>query len=437
MAAALTGGLLGLGMLQAMRTSGTTQASAAPLRINGGSSRPLSGISRSGLEATPDKSPTPLFGVLNAQEQDLPADTNAGLRLAMVNIGWNLWEPNQGGFSASYMQQQVAKVKSYQRDGWTVAVDVGLQFPPAWALTLPAGDLTSQTGSLSGTADFEFSEPERLAASAYITSVVGALPNIRYYRIGLSQYGELLYPAAPADQWWSFNTTAQGTALGLPPGVTSTPLPGWIPGTPTWNGKDVTPAMVTTWYNWYLGALINAHDWEITSFREAGYSGYLQYVTPGTGAIPYFYNARLANDLAAEAYDPFNTLNTGAVWWRVFAALPHKNAVVDISSVDDGSGSPANNGCTPSDSAVRYRTSPNLIINWSDTRWLTYLAQSNNMPVMGENAGDTSATSLPTVMNLTGSCHLIALQWAFDSDLSSPSSYITLSQYAQAARSFR
>ena len=74
--------------------------------------------------------------------------------------------------------------------------------------------------------------------------------------------------------------------------------------------------------------------------------------------------------------DPYYTMNTGAVWWDVLPQLPLTGAVVDISSVGDGSGDPVNNVCQASDSSVNYTSQPSAIQSWSATRWLSLSRRS-------------------------------------------------------------
>jgi hypothetical protein len=384
------------------------------------------------ISKTPTKTSSTMFGVLAADPDYLSADTAAGLRLAMINIGWDEWEPEQGSFDDAYISQQAATVAEYLSAGWTVAVDVGLQSPPSWALGLPYGQLVDQDGNSSGTPDYEFSEAVRAAATTYISSVVSSLTGVSYYRIGLSTSGEMLYPPVSDNQWWAFSPLAQGSASGLPAGVGVAPMPGWVPGSTTWDGEAVTQAMVQSWYDWYLGALINAHTWEIDSFRQAGYQGLLQYVMPGVGAVPSLYQQSIAGELAPNPDDPYNTMNTGAVWWDVLPQLPLTGAVVDISSVGDGSGDPVNNVCQASDSSVDYTSQPSVIESWSATRWLTYLAGLNHLPVMGENPGNITPAELPAIMSQVQACHLTALQWAWDYTLNESGPYVSLSDYAQA-----
>ncbi len=361
--------------------------------------------------ATPP--PAPLLGVLAANPVYLPRDGAAGVRLATLNLSWGLWEPGPAVVSASYKSEVVAAAVAYRAAGWEVAVDVGLQQPPGWVLGLPGGHLEDQHGVLSQTADFEFSRAVRAAAVSYIDEVVRSLGPVRYYRVGLSENGETYYPDTSDSGWWAFGP-AQQAAGDLPSGVGASPLQGWVPGDPVWMGKAVTRREVTAWYRWYFGAMVNAHAWEMATFRAAGFSETLELVMPGMGALPSVYQDRLRNDLANDpALDPYSTMNNGAVWWKFLDELPSlANTVVDVSSVYDQSGTPRGNVCEPSDNSVAY-TDPQ-ISRWSDTRWLTYLADKHQLAVMGENPGDTPASDLPGIRRLVHACGLIAIQWAWE-----------------------
>lgn len=378
----------------------------------------------------------PVFGVLQADPRWLKADTAAGLRLAMVNVYWNEWEPAEGRFDHRYARQVKHTLDQYRAAGWQVAVDIGLQTPPRWVLRLPSGALTDQNGTRSG-ADFEFSQQVRAVADRYISEVVHALGTIQYYRVGLSDHGEAKYPDVSGDGWWAFDPTAQGGAPGLPPDVGVTPMPGWVPGNASYHGRPVTAREVATWYGWYFGALVNADGWEISAYRSAGYTGELELVVPGTGATPAIYDYRIAHGLApAPAMDSYRTMNTGSVWWKLLAELPDlKGVVVDISSVYDQSGIPRGNLCMPADRRVNFTTSRQPY-TWSDTRWLTYLAGLHHLPVMGENPGNTPSSDLPGIMALVRSCGLSALQWAFEPQLHG-GTYTSLDQLGRAIADFR
>jgi hypothetical protein len=396
-------------------------------------------------------SANPLFGVLGADAYHYPgnltADADAGLDLAVINIGWDDWEPTQPTEGASpvfdqdYISAVEGDVAQYRADGFAVVIDVGLQYAPGWVSSLADGQLEDQNGDLSTSADFEYSQAVRTAATAYIDDVVGTLCGISSYRVGLSASGEMLYPEAPDDQWWAYTASAQGDDPGdLPSTVTASPMPGWVPGHTTWDNATVTTSQVQGWYDWYLGALTDAHLWEITTFRQAGFNGTLEYVMPGLGALPDLYQARINDNLADETYDPVHTMNTGAVWWEVLPDLPTADAVVDISSVDDTSGAPEGNACQTADATVELSTGTNAFDDWSDTRYLSYLANRAGIPTVGENPGqadDTSPSALSNIMALVSSCGLTGLQYAFDDTLnddgtSASSGSATVDEYAAA-----
>ena len=192
------------------------------------------------------------------------------------------------------------------------------------------------------------------AGSAYITNVVAALGAVSYYTIGISQHSEAIYPTTSSNQWWAFNQSAQG-GTGRPAGEAATPLPGWVPGTATWHGEQLTNAQVQAWYAWYQGGLVNAVAWEIRTIRAAGFDGNLELQLPGDGANPWVYTNRVMADLAPESYDAYDTLNAGAVYQVLLARLPDLAGVVmDVTSVGDESGTPADNACQSSDAAVLY-----------------------------------------------------------------------------------
>ena len=381
--------------------------------------------------------PAMTLGVMEADPQWMSADQAAGVREAMINIDWSQWQPQAGVTDSTYVAQQVATADQYRANGWTVAVDIGLQAPPAWALALTDGQLVDQNGNPSGSADYEYSAAVRHAASAYIASVVAAMGPVSSYRIGLGGAGEMMYPDAPNNQWWAYSASAQHGGADLPAGLAPSPMPGWLPGASTWGGATVTSGQVASWYGWYYGALVNALAWEINSFRAAGYAGGLQLLMPGDGAVPALYNQQLAADLAPSAADAYHTMNTGTVWWRLLPDLASQvslaNTSVDITSVYDGSGSPRGNACSATDGSTALASADPWQSGWSDTRWLTYLAHRQGLPVMGENPGNTAPADVSPTISLARSCGLTGLQWAWDYQLHSGSSTVaSLSQLATA-----
>jgi hypothetical protein len=362
------------------------------------------------------------IGVLLADEQRIDTDKKAGVRLAVFELRWDKWQPSSGTggvgvTDAAYRAAMMTKADHYRAAGYKVALDLGLQHAPAWVLNMPNGQLRAQTGQLSGSANYVFNAAVRDAAAGYMSDVIASMGSIAYARIGLSQAGETLYPEAPTGQWWGFDDLAQGRAAGRPASIPAPPMPGWVPGTATWNGQPVSQAQVQAWYDWYLGASVDAHAWQIASLRRAGYNGELQLVMPGNGANYWVYTHRLSSLLAEQSYDGFHTMNTAAVWPEFLSRLPDRRGlVVDVSSVADGGGGTTNAACTPADSTVDYRTDRS-VDNWSSVRWLSYLAAKNGLPITGENPGNSSAATMSTAFSLMASCQLRGLMWAWDFQL--------------------
>jgi hypothetical protein len=373
----------------------------------------------------------PMFGILEADAAFMTSDAAAGACFATINLDWAKWESAPGMINTAYRAAMEREAAEYRASGWVLAVDAGLQEAPSWVLELPGGQLIDQYGVRSGTADFEFSAAVRAAAAIYMRDVVKSMGHVAYYRIGLSESGETLYPHVVDNGWWAYGP-ALGVGTKLPAGVGRSPLPGWVPGSPEWRGQAVDLAEVTAWYDWYFSAMVDAHAWEMATYRRDGFTGELELVIPGTGALPANYGRRLSEDLAPNAgIDFYSTMNTGAVWWKFLDDLPSlRNAVLDISSVYDGSGSPRGNVCNHADSTVA-DTDPQ-IVDWSDTRWLTYLATKHHIAVMGENPGNTPAEDLSGISALVRNCHLVALQWAWDYTLHGNDGSATLQQVAGA-----
>lgn len=372
-----------------------------------------------------------VLGVLDAVPAYRRADAAAGIHLAMIGVSWASWEPRVGVTDARYRRRIRGEVAGYRRAGWQVAVDPGLQYPPAWAARLPGALLVGAGGGTASALDFEWSAAVRTQVARYLRQLVAALGRVRYYRVGLNEHGEAHYPDTASGQWWAFGPGPQGRAPGqLPAGTRPTPMPGWVPGQAHWRGRPVSAGAVARWYGWYFAAMVGALRWEIASYRRAGFGGQLQLVVPGTGALPALYTNALAHDLRPTLPDGSWTIETGAVWWKLLADLGGvQGLVLDISSVGDESGDPRGNACRAGDSRLPLRDP--AIVNWSDTRWLSYLARRHGMPVVGENPGNTPAADLPMILRLATSCHLRALQWAWDAQLRQPGT-ADLAQLQQA-----
>lgn len=367
------------------------------------------------------------FGTVGSELSHASSDQAAGMMFATVTVGWNMWEPSAGQYSASWADYIRSEIRGFESKGLQVIVEVGLQYTPSWVLDLPQGQLVNQNGQKSGTPNYEWNPTVQNDMYKFVKSVVNGLGPVHplAYRIGLSNSGEMLYANNSAGSWWAFNADAQS----------SSPMPGWVPGQTTWNGTPVTSAQVHAWYSWYLFGLVNAEHAEINAIRDAGYTGHLLLVMPGDGTTPSEYHKRLAADLGdASTLDTYGTMDTGAVWWLQLRMLNGWDALgggdfVDVSSVGDSTGFGA---CQTSDTSLTLAQADPWVSHWDDTRWLSYLARINGLGVVGENPGGQTASQLSAIVDLARSCGFNGFFWQNDASLYAGGTGASLSDYASA-----
>lgn len=387
----------------------------------------------------------PTFGVLEADAAHTAADAAGGVKLAMIELSWASWEPTQGTFDSTYKSSVLSQMAGYQAVGIQVGFVVGLHHNPSWVTSLTNGAYVDQNGVSTGLGgggpypNLVFSTQVRAAATAYLNDVVATLgtTGVAYYRLGVGENGECYYPDTNGEQWWAFDAAAQSTGGSLlPAGVGANPLIGWIQGNSTYSGGTVTPTLATAWYNWYAGALINCLEWQISTFRAAGYAGQIQAPLAGGGTGPFIIGFRENLLLAAQTgYDPFFTVNTVAAWHLITPALAayDANITIDSTSVGGGDGSPANNISQPGDLTVTLANADPWVSAWSAVRWVAYLAALAGCPLIGETANNNvTTTALPTVVNVAQGCGVKALLWLTDDSLYVGGSVAMLAQVAPA-----
>lgn len=345
------------------------------------------------------------LGVLNGQIAHISTDAAAGFTLVEIEIGWNGWEPSNGSFDAGYKALALSTVQQYKAAGYQVIISAGLFSPAAWVLGL--GQYVDQFGASSGSPNWN-SSTVLAVAQTYLNDLVSTLgTNVNAYRIGLSPSGEMGYPSTNTNQWWAFDTTAQA----------SCPMPGWIPGTATYLGNAVTPTQATAWYQWYLGLLNTAHAWEVTAHRSAGWAGSVTYNINGVGFTPTLYDAAM-NAILAQNVFWTPVANIGVAWDKVISTLPLSNAVVNCTSMYDGSGVPLNNASASGDSSVSLASADPTVSHWSAARWIAYLARAAGFTsIICESVGNDPnqmASQVAGTMAQAFGCGVDAILWAND-----------------------
>jgi hypothetical protein len=241
--------------------------------------------------------------------------------------------------------------------------------------------------------------------------------------------------------WWAFDALAQASGgTGLPAGVGACPMRGWVPGTSTFGGSPVTVAMATSWWDWYMGAVNNAHQWEIAAHQATGWNGCVMLVVPGQGESPALLSNRLGQLLGPSTIFATDFEANIAAYWPslISACATPANTVVDISSVLDGSGNSTGGGVNNSSEAGDQLapltggsgSADPYYSGWSSVRWLAYLAGKRGVRCLGENPGDDGvhftqglATQVSAAMKQARKCGLYALMWANDTSMAAGSAH--------------
>jgi hypothetical protein len=419
-------------------TAGATSASAA-FQVITPTPSPTA-IPASTVTSIPTPSPTAgssyVFGTLLTDQSKATQEYAANVRVVELELGWDLYEPQDGVFSTTYSGQARTKLQAFQAAGLKVVLGVGLQYPPSWVFNYANSHYVNQFGSLSGEVNLTFNQALRLKAEQYIAKVAQDLGPTNFWAIRIGSGGsiESVYPDEQADGihsngYWGYDAAAQGGA-GLPPMLVRTPFPGWLPGQTTYNAQAFTISQVQRWYDWYLGAMVDGINWQVNAYKADGYTGYLQVLMSGLGSRPDDYVTGINNRLNGTG-DGNLTMGRAAVWNKVVDALAtRQNVVIYVSSMADGSGS--NDLCQSSDASVAL--SDPSIDYWSATRWISYNANRYGMLKTGENPGYSPTigygkTMMQTAAQQMQACRFQGLMWAHDVNLYDGTSGVTLIDY--------
>jgi hypothetical protein len=378
---------------------------------------------------TPTPSATYLFGTLLTDPSRSAQEYAAGVRVVELELGWDNYEPQDGVFNGTYVSQMRQRLATMRAAGLKVVLGAGLQYPPSWAYSYPNSRYVNQFGGTSRELNLTFNATLRAKAQQYLARLQADFDLNSFWavRVGAGGNGETLYPADNGDgintnAYWAFDPTAQA----------SSPFPGWEPGQTTYAGRSFTTTDVRTWYDWYVGSLVNGVDWQLTTYRNLGFTGFLQVLLPGQGTRPLDYEKAIAGYLNG-AGDGNRTMSRGAAWDRVIAKIHDKrNVVAYVSSLADGSGS--DDVCESTDASVAL-TAPEIGL-WSAARWVSYLANQYGLPKNGENPGPSDTNSYGTTMlgqavAQMKACGFQGLMWAHDPDLYSSTSGISLADYSK------
>lgn len=369
------------------------------------------------------------FGTLLSDPSHAADLVGKGVRRVHLELGWNLYEPQAGRFSAAYSAELRARIGRWRELGLRITLGPGLQYPPDWALALPGARYIDQNGRRASELNLVFAQAVRERAAAYLARIHRDLDLNTFdaIRIGAGGNIELLYPDSRGqNRYWAYDVGAQGGA-GRVASVAPCPFPGWQPGQGT-----ITMAQADEWYAWYLDALADAARWQAEQCRTLGYAGRVEVLMPGVGTRPGQLEREIAARFAgsAERY----TTPRGAAWHLLIARLHDlPGLVIYCSSAADGSG---DDDVTSADDRLVPLDDPRTE-RWSAARWLSYNADRYGLRKSGENPGRSDTNAYGRVMLDRALAQMVAgewegFYWAHETELYDPASGITAADYAAA-----
>jgi len=360
----------------------------------------------------------PLIGSLQMTPARAVADRQAGITVAVLSVSWDRLEPEAGKWSLDAVAKLRGEIAAFRAAGMQISLDLGLQYPPAWVFTLPDSRFKNQYGDAyagdnPGSNGFNtvFVQANRDRVASYVARFFQEFgTDFQSVRLGWGYYGELTFPlhrfnAKPAGMersncYWGFDDLAQGRKPGLPPGIPACPVAGWNPGDPSPSGE------AGTFLDWYLGAMQNFHDWQISLVRKQ-FPGRLCMMYPSWGIRPGWKEAAVAGGLAgATAPERNGEIPRGYDFARFIQGIRDPEVVVYCTWIDAAT--------SPAD--ADHGTDPAA---WSPVRYLSALAREHRpaLAVWGENTGPGRKAALDLSFRRAQDCGLLGLVWAFDPQL--------------------
>ena len=329
--------------------------------------------------------------LLQPDPADALAYARAGVGRVTLELGWDAYEPAPGVLNTTYLDQRLAEARVYQASGIQVVLDLGLQYPPSWAWSLPGGTrFVNQFGDTwhGGIGDNPINAVWNRAARQAQARAVRELAHYTAgtsfvaVRVGGLLSGELRLPPSKYNgrtgSLWAFDPSA----------LASSPLPSYRPG-------KGTTAAAARWLDWYLQSLTDYQDWLTTTVYDAFPATAIDVLLPGWGLRPgdaqAAAGARLRPAAVAATGD---SLSSAVDWSRQVAALAgtHLPVVLTTTWVD-----------APSYGLSTHDMAP--------VEYLARLAAPRQMAVGGENTGGGNATTLSWSLQQARRLGLTQIAW--------------------------
>ncbi|HUC20499.1 MAG TPA: hypothetical protein VMR98_03345 [Candidatus Polarisedimenticolaceae bacterium] len=355
--------------------------------------------------------PGHLYGTLQSSVQRMHTSFAAGVRVVTLEAGWDEYEPSPGNFNTAYAAGLQKQLAAFRSRGMLVVLDPGLQYAPQWVLNEPNGRYVNQYGDAyidtalgRNIANLVFNQRQRDYADNYLRRIMSDLGggNIYAVRLGGVWNNELQYPQqnwnGHTNSYWGYDAMAQGHVPGLAYGMPVSPVPGWIPGTPSANHSSA--AAFTAWY---FASLKNYHDWQIGTLRKY-YPGNLLMLYPSWGVRDGQAQAAINNDLRGTTSPEINgEVQRGGNYAEFVKSINDPGVIVYTTWLD----APFGNDASPDPS------------EWRPVHWLAAAAGQNplHLRVWGENTGGGSVAEMRFAFAQAKQFGLMGVIWAFEPEL--------------------
>jgi len=352
------------------------------------------------------------FGALQIRTGQEATLRVANLNAVTLELGWDAFEPSQGVVNKTYVGEQRLRLDKLRRAGFSVFLDLGLQYPPAWVFKLNgATRLVNQDGvewrGGTGTnlVNAVFNPAVRAAQSEYYSLVAAAFPKDSFaaIRVGGLHMGELSYPPpnGKSNTMWMYDQQAQAAS----------PVPGWRPGRGTRNQARLG-------LKYYFDSINGYASWLLSLSSRNFPSADLQLLLPSWGLRPGQIDAALAAELRGTTSAEINGLITQGLDWtsQVNLLIPYGSRGVAYTTwLDAESG----------DQSLQYM---------SPADYLYTLTTSRGLALGGENTGGGNQRTLQICLDRVTGLRMRGMMWMnADSLISDAALRQTYSSGARAA----
>ncbi|QHC64466.1 hypothetical protein GSU69_18455 [Rathayibacter festucae] len=317
----------------------------------------------------------------------------AGIDLVTLELGWDAYQPTATSTNRDYVARRLAEARGYRSAGIEVVLDLGLQYPPAWAWKLPGSTrFTNQYGEQwrgdigSDALDAVWNPAVRKAQSSYVSAVARDFAGVvDRVRVGGLLSGELRLPpahsAARVDSLWAFSPGALAAA----------PDPRWRPG-------SGTATQSRQWLEFYLSSVSGYGTWLTRTVGTAFPRAPIDVLLPGWGVRPgdidRVVNARVSSSAVASTGDD---LAGGIDWPRQLRAIDKLG--LNVTAVTTWLDAPS------------YGTAPRDL---APADYLAPLVRELGMPLSGENTGGGGDAAVDRVVSQVNRLDLDRVTWMPD-----------------------